>query len=366
MNSPGKSIFVLWVAMLIFNSTIFLKTLCAQDINRAPVMRNDLLEKGEFIQIPGPNPILTAGPEGAWDDYIIETGGVLKDFGTYYLYYHGSRQKPLWAYQTGIATSRNPLGPFTKYEKNPVITIGPKGSWDDMHAAHAIIIKEGINKYYLWYCGHSFDYASEKWSIGLATASSPLGPWEKFENNPIIDDFGYVSAVTKVNGKYYLYSQYPIGSTANDYGPIALAVADKPEGPYERYQGNPVIAKGQWGEWDDGGFSDVAINYSAGVFHAFYGGVKAYEPRMLSRESIGYAYSFDGYNWIKYGLNPVATRDANPNAASFAELRTIWEPPFIYVYHTLRYKVLIPNSWWFSCIIRPKLFGFNALRQQHV
>ncbi len=42
-------------------------------------MRNDLLEKGEFIQIPGPNPILTTGPEGAWDDYGIETGGVLKD-----------------------------------------------------------------------------------------------------------------------------------------------------------------------------------------------------------------------------------------------------------------------------------------------
>ena len=343
-NLGSKKFWSLLVVISIISSVVLSGNCYGQDSASKPAQRNDLLEKGQFIQIPGPNPILTTGPDGAWDYYVIETGGVLKDFGTYYLYYHSSRKEP-WSYQTGVATSTNPLGPFKKYKKNPIMTVGPKGSWDDVHVAHAIIIKEGLDKYYLWYCGSGVAaFREEKWSIGLATASSPLGPWKKYENNPIIEDFGYVGAVVKVDGKYYLYSQYPVSGTADDYGPIALAVADKPEGPYERYSGNPVMAKGQRGEWDDDGYSDVAVNYSAGVFHGFYGGVKAYHPRMLSRESIGYAYSFDGYNWIKYGLNPVATRYANPNAGSFSELRTIWEPPFIYVYHTLRYKEPITDT----------------------
>ena len=99
----------------------------------------------------------------------------------------------------------------------------------------------------------------------------------------------------------------------------------------------PVLA-GEWGEWDDGGFSDGQVIYSAGIFHMFYAGAKQYEPRIATRESLGYAYSFDGYHWEKYGLNPIATRHANPGAAAFAEPRTIFELPFIYVYHTLRYE----------------------------
>ena len=33
----------------------------------------------------------------------------------------------------------------------------------------------------------------------------------------------------------------------------------------------------------------------------------------------------------------MAVRNANPNAAAFAEVHAIIEPPFIYIYHTLRY-----------------------------
>jgi hypothetical protein len=43
-------------------------------------------------------------------------------------------------------------------------------------------------------------------------------------------------------------------------------------------------------------------------------------------------------NFVKYGRNPVATREAEPNAAAYAEVHSILEPPFIYIYHTLRYR----------------------------
>ena len=115
-------------------------------------------------------------------------------------------------------------------------------------------------------------------------------------------------------------------------------MADSPEGPWTKYSDNPVITQGQWGEWDDGGFSEAEVLYHSGIFHFFYGGTKLYAPRRLSRESIGYAYSFDGYKWFKYGLNPVISREACPELACFAEVHAIFEFPFIYLYHTTRYK----------------------------
>ena len=287
----------------------------------------------EFIQIPGPNPILVPGPKGAWDSRVIEASDVFKDHDTYYFYYHATGRGS--GYQLGVATAGHPLGPWKKYEKNPVLERGPKGSWEESYVACAYIVKEKTNKYYMWYSGYGSDH---KWAIGLATASSPLGPWKKYEKNPIMDDFGYVGGVVKYQGQYYLYTAHPIGSTGADYSPMSLAIADKPEGPYTEYEGNPVLKQGPWGSWDDGGYSEAEVFFHDGVFHMFYGGTKLHPTRILSRESIGYAYSFDGKHFTKHPRNPVAIREMVPDGAAFAEVHALPEGSFIYLFHTLRYN----------------------------
>jgi hypothetical protein len=299
------------------------------------VKREDLIENGLFIQIPGPNPIITPGPDGAWDDGVTEAADAFKDVDTYYFYYHATGAGK--GYRLGVASSTHPLGPFKKHGDKPVLDLGPKGSWDDKYVACAMILKDGPKEYYMWYSGHGSKPQFRKWSIGLATAKHPLGPWKKYEGNPILKDFGYVGGVLKVKGKYHLYSAYPISwiGYKGDYSPLALAVAEVPEGPYTKYEGNPLMEKGDFGDWDGGGISEAEVLYHGGVFHIFYGGTHLYGPRL---ESIGYAYSLDGYNFIKYLRNPVAVRQANPNAAAFAEVHAIIEPPFIYLYHTLRYE----------------------------
>ena len=336
-NIAGKTLWLLLAVISVLSGDSYGKYSAAK-----PAKRNDLLEKGVFIQVPGPNPILTVGDDG-WDDSNLEMAGIFKDFDTYYLYYHAGGGGT--GFQVGVATSKHPLGPFRKYKGNPVIPIGPEDSWEETHVACAIIIKEGLGKYYMWYCGkgraaqkRENRSSSNVWEIGLATASHPLGPWEKYEGNPIIKDFGYNSATVKVDGKYYLYSAHPINSTIPDYSPMKVAIADRPEGPWVMYEGNPILTRGERGEWDDGGFSDASVIYHSGVFHMFQAGAKEYSPRIKTRESVGYAYSFDGFNFIEYGLNPIATRQANPNAAAFAEPRVLIEFPYIYIYHTLRYK----------------------------
>jgi hypothetical protein len=99
-----------------------------------------------------------------------------------------------------------------------------------------------------------------------------------------------------------------------------------------------VMLPGDWGEWDDGGFSEAKVTYQGGIFHMLYGGAKLDPTRIRTKESIGYAWSTDGKHFHKHPLNPVAPRMANPDAAAFAEVHCLWEPPFIYCYHTLRYN----------------------------
>ena len=41
------------------------------------------IEAQNFIQIPGPNPLLMPGEPGAWDDGMIEMCDILKDDGKY-------------------------------------------------------------------------------------------------------------------------------------------------------------------------------------------------------------------------------------------------------------------------------------------
>ncbi len=44
--------------------------------------------------------------------------------------------------------------------------------------------------YYLFYTANHF--LSQKYAVGYATASSPFGPWEKYEGNPILSETGKI------------------------------------------------------------------------------------------------------------------------------------------------------------------------------
>ena len=292
------------------------------------------LPLAEFIHIPGPNPILKPGSGGEWDSGVTEAAHMLKDHDTYHFYYHATG--PETGYQLGVATAPHPLGPWTKYEANPVLPVGPPGSWDSTHAACAFVVKEGTDRFTMVYSGRGG--SDPGWHIGLAASNSPLGPWEKHEGNPVLRDFGYVGGVIPYKGRYHLYTEHPIGSTGQDYGPVSLAIADSLEGPWAVHEEGPVVLQGEWGDWDDGGMSEAGLFLRGGVFHMFYGGAKVHPERRYSRESIGYAYSHDGVHFEKHPRNPVAPRENHPNAAAFAEVHSYYEPPFVYCYHTLRYN----------------------------
>jgi hypothetical protein len=308
--------------------------------NVAP--KNNIFAERPLIHILGPSPAISPSADSsAVDSKMLESGDVFKDAdGTWYWYYHAqSHDRERWpgGYRICVATAKNPLGPWKKYEGNPVLDLGEKGEWDHgktrRHTACAVVMKEGAHDiksgdatYYMWY-----------WSagrIGLATAKHPLGPWKRHKGNPIMtwkEDGGvYPGSVSKIGDTFYMFVQSPV--SVEDQGPFCIATAPKPEGPWIKYEGNPVMTPGDWGSWDDGGFSEAAARYHEGIFHCVYGGTKA--PKI---ESLGYAWSFDAINWHKYQANPVVPLSRVPDASGFAEAHCFVEGPYIYVFHTLRY-----------------------------
>ena len=333
-----------YVPMFVIAALLLCSFATIVNAKNAPTKRNIFAEK-PLIHILGPSPVLSPSEEySAVDSLMMEASDVLKDLDTYYWYYHArSKDQQRWpnSYRLCVATAPNILGPWKKYEGNPILDIGKKGEWDHGLTACACIMKEGAydiapqtETYYMWYFSYGGADFGGRGGIGLATADNPLGPWKKYEENPIMEwgeEGGvYPGSVSRIDGKYYMFVQSPV--SVADQGPFCMATANKPEGPWKKYKYNPVLTPGDWGSWDDGGFSEACARYHEGVFHCIYGGTKATKV-----ESLGYAWSFDGMEWHKYGANPIIPLNRIPDGSGFAEVHCYVEGSYIYVFHTLRY-----------------------------
>ncbi|CAM3923515.1 Glycosyl hydrolases family 43 [Pedobacter westerhofensis] len=147
--------------------------------------------------------------------------------------------------------------PESEFKFNEVI-LAPRGPgfWDAT-TCHNPLIKKVDGKYCLFFMGNSNGKTNTK-RIGLATADSLDGPWTR-PDQPLLqagetgawDDHCTTNPafIKHPNGQYWLYykswntSEYenstdPVIRGNRKYG---LAIADKLEGPYKKYQGNPVI-----------------------------------------------------------------------------------------------------------------------------
>jgi hypothetical protein len=150
------------------------------------------------------------------------------------------------------AIAEVPEGPYQFVET----IFSPRDGYFDATTCHNPLIKKVDDKYCLFYMGNSNGRTDTK-RIGLAFADSLNGPWIR-PNKPLLeagtegawDDHCTTNpAFVKHNDKYWLYykswntkdyetSTDPIIKGNRKYG---LAIADKLEGPYIKYEHNPVI-----------------------------------------------------------------------------------------------------------------------------
>lgn len=128
--------------------------------------------KGPFIQTEK-KPIIE-------NEKGIDTSFFMDDNGTPYLYFvRFTGGNVIWAAEMSkdlksikMETLKQCINAESSWEKRQgTITEGPS------------LLKKG-NTYYLLYSANH--YESQDYAVGYATSSSPLGPWKKYNGNPIL------------------------------------------------------------------------------------------------------------------------------------------------------------------------------------
>lgn len=118
--------------------------------------------------------------EGGWEDTkrvpappICEGPTVIKRNGTYYLFYSANDYRNI-DYAVGYATSKSPMGPWVKHEKNPIISreiTGHNGS------GHGDLLKDKKGNYqYVFHAHYDNTVVSPRQTliIGLKFIKNPL------------------------------------------------------------------------------------------------------------------------------------------------------------------------------------------------
>jgi hypothetical protein len=165
-----------------------------------------------WMKDPG-NPILVHQLSG-WEQVNIGTPSLWKEGDIWHLFYHGNNGTEV---QIGVATGPA-LHHLTRYPGNPIIRVGPKGSWDSGTVGKRSIRKEGDYYYMIFEGSTDQPFETARWSSGLAR-STDLLTWEKWPGNPVLlqttKGFGYDGPewVETPDGKLHVYFRDKLGPT---------------------------------------------------------------------------------------------------------------------------------------------------------
>lgn len=214
--------------------------------------------KNEFGYIQGKtNVALRDENYYIWDCSVIKSGGKYHMFSSRWKKELGFSWNWLFNSQIIHSVSDTPEGPYEF--KNVVFERRGRQYFDGMNT-HNTCIKEYNGKFYLYYMGTTYGggvdnitqpYSDETWNrkrIGLAVADDINGEFKRFDK-PLLEprDCSHwdctittnPSVAIMPNGKTYMIykSRRCFGAPLQ----LGIAVADTPEGPFERLTEDPIL-----------------------------------------------------------------------------------------------------------------------------
>jgi len=134
---------------------------------------------------------------GFWDATTCHNPHIQYVDGTYCLFYMGNSNGKTNTKRIGLATSKSLYGPWIRSEK-PLLEAGSKGAWDDHCTTNPSFLKDPDNMYRLYYKSwNDSDYVNSTGSIrgnrqyGMALSENLTGPYERFDGNPVLDLSGF-------------------------------------------------------------------------------------------------------------------------------------------------------------------------------
>jgi len=240
----------------------------------------------EWEKYPG-NPVLDVGPSGSWDDSFVTFPFVLGETdGTYKMYYRGGGSGSSTK-RIGVAHSSDGIN-WTKDSSNPIVEPGPPGSWDEAHTTTSFVLKEVEANYKMWYAawGPGADHSR----IGYATSPDGIN-WTKYPDNPVFspdpDGWDY-DAVFAPSVLKEDGGFYAMWYAGGPDSGHKLGLAISPDGiNWDRHPANPILDVGAAETWDDRNVE------SPSVLKESDGSLKMWYHAKGSSDKIGYAISID-------------------------------------------------------------------------
>lgn len=247
------------------------------------------------------NPIFQPGPAGSWEEISADCFTVGYYENKYWLWYVGTPRS--LNCQIGLATSPDGLT-WTRHPDNPILRLGPPGSWDSsILICQHILYDEAERLYKMWYVGGT---SAGVFGIGYATSTDGVR-WTKYAGNPVLAttepwEGTLIEGQTllKRNGRYEMwYGGLAVGSDISYIG-----FATSTDGiHWTKHPGNPVISPdiGDPRPWDGYSVDTPDVYHDGTVYHMYYRGWR----KRSGTSWIGHATSPDGIRWTRDPANPV-------------------------------------------------------------
>jgi predicted GH43/DUF377 family glycosyl hydrolase len=239
------------------------------------------------------NPVVDLGPLGTWDDFGIAESGAYYDGSIFHLWYSSG---DAIVTRTGYATSPDGIA-WTKSPANPVIDFAPAGSWDEINVHQPSVIYDN-GEYRMWYAGRNATINK----IGYATSPDGI-TWTKKPSKPVLDTGPGAWEQTDVSDPSVLYngSAYMMWYTGQDAtARDRIGFADSLDGiTWNKHISNPIVDLGLAGSWDSVYVYAPTVIFNGGSYQMWFAGYNGTNVR------IGYATSPNGISWNKYAGNPV-------------------------------------------------------------
>jgi len=211
------------------------------------------------------NPVLTPGNQGSWDENFSVVNTVLFHEDIYKMWYEGDNG-------FGYATSLDEIHWVKDTLNNPVLGPGPVGSWDEsaINNASVIIIN---NVYHMWYSGvddfndnrigHAISSDGINWDKDTANPVLDLGPPGSWDDHELIHPF-----VMQDDTVYRMYYNGHDGTTQRILYAYSYDAIE-----WHRYTADWMLEHGDPTEWDGYELGPLCVVKYRDIFHMFYTGL---------------------------------------------------------------------------------------------
>ncbi len=211
-------------------------------------------------------PVIPAGAVGEWGSDSAGGPSLLVVDGELRVWFHSHGEEG-----TRIAAARSPDGlAWTVDSPEPVLDVGPIGTWDEQAVAHPTVKIRG-DVYEMW-------YASAELMVGHAISTDGV-EWTRYCGNPVFEPIGgdsWEGGESKAPEVVYDGGLYHLFFTAGGQEAWRVGHAVSADGlRWTRTGGAPLLPAGDPGGWDESGTMNATPLPHYGALRLWYTGVSS-------------------------------------------------------------------------------------------